>query len=41
MTEMLEFTGSQTQGLLAERYGVSQVTIHAIRAGKSWKHVDG
>jgi len=28
-----------SQRVLADRYGVSQVAIHAIRARKTWKHI--
>jgi DNA-binding Xre family transcriptional regulator len=33
-------TGKVSSKALAEKYGVTRVTIHHIQAGKTWKHLE-
>jgi len=33
------FVSSETQRELAQKYGVSQTTIHFIKSGRNWSHI--
>jgi hypothetical protein len=38
--EILSLRGSsETQNSIAERFGISQATVHDIQSGRSWKHL--